>query len=173
VSTIRRVGWLPIAVFLAHEICAHVIDAYRIWPSVDIPLHLLGGFAIAYFSSGAVRVFAERGLIREPDPLVHVMLVLALACTAAVFWEFAEWTADRAIGTGSQLGLDDTMLDLLMGVLGGATFALALLVQGVQRERRGHPVGAPGREANVPLNRTACIPDSAMQRPSTSREDEG
>jgi hypothetical protein len=48
-NVLRRFGWFPIGIFLAHELCAHVIDGYRRWPFIDIPLHLLGGMAIAFW----------------------------------------------------------------------------------------------------------------------------
>lgn len=123
-ATLRRHGWLPFAVFLAHECCSHVVDGYARWPAIDIPLHFLGGFAIAAFAGGALRIFAGRGLVRPPDPILRILLLFALACTAAVFWEFAEWTADRFFGTHCQLSLADTLLDLFMGMLGGLAFLL-------------------------------------------------
>ena len=126
-ETLRRHAWLPLAVFLAHELCSHVIDGYRRWPSIDIPLHFFGGLAIAYFSHGALRVFAARRLIRPPDPLLRLLLLFALAITAAIFWEFAEFTADLTLGTHCQLSLHDTLLDLFMGMLGGLVLLLPQL----------------------------------------------
>ena len=133
-TAIRRVGWLPIAVFLLHEICAHVVDGYTLWPPVDIPLHLFGGFAIAFFSSGVIIAFADHEVIEHPHALIHAALVFSVACTVAVFWEFAEWTADHTLGTSCQIGLDDTILDLLMGVLGGGVFAAVVLMKMSKRE---------------------------------------
>ena len=127
-ETLRRHAWLPLAVFLAHELCAHVVDGYRRWPAIDIPLHFLGGAAIACFARGALDVFTERRLLRAPDPLLRLMLLFALATTAAVCWEFAEWTSDRFLGTNCQMNdLDDTLLDLCMGMLGGLAFLLPQL----------------------------------------------
>ena len=63
-ETLRRFGWIPLGVFLLHELCAHVVDGYRRWPTLDIPLHFLGGLAIAAFAHGALRIFAARRLIR-------------------------------------------------------------------------------------------------------------
>ena len=56
--------------------------------------------------------------------MVHLLLLFGLTCAAAMFWEFAEWTADHTLGTSCQLGLDDTIGDMLFGVLGGMTFAI-------------------------------------------------
>ena len=126
-ETLRRHAWFPLFVFLAHEFCSHVLDGYRRWPSVDIPLHFFGGLAIAYFAHGTLRSFAARRLVREPDPLLGLLLLFSLAITAAVFWEFAEFTADLTLGTQCQLSLHDTLLDLFMGMLGSLVFLLPQL----------------------------------------------
>ena len=119
-----RYGWFPIAVFLLHEFCSHVLDAYDRWPAVDVPLHFLGGLSIAYFLAGSLGTFANRALVRMPDHILRWFLVLSLACTTAVFWEFAEWTSDRLFGTNCQMNdLGDTLFDLAMGLL-GALFLL-------------------------------------------------
>ncbi len=127
--TVKRFGWLPVVVLLAHEISAHVIDGYARWPEIDIPLHFFGGFAIAYFVAGGIKVFAEYQVIHKPDLIILTAVVLGLTATVAVLWEFAEWVADRILNTTCQIGLDDTMLDLLMGLLGGALFILIMLIK--------------------------------------------
>jgi hypothetical protein len=123
-ETIRRSGWVPLAVFLTHEFGAHVVNAYGRWPLFDIPMHLLGGFAIAFFFSGALHVFASHGLVAPIDARIRMVLVFSLACAAAVFWEFAEWIADHTLGTHCQLGLEDTLGDIFMGLAGAATCLL-------------------------------------------------
>jgi hypothetical protein len=147
IATVRRFGWMPIVVFLSHEICAHVVDGYRRWPSIDIPLHFAGGVAIAFFISGALTICGNHGVIRRPDWIVHLSAVFGLTCTAAVFWEFAEWTADHTIGTQCQLGLNDTMGDMLNGVLGGIVFIVLLCVRTRRKEaaKQVPPIaGRPG-----------------------------
>lgn len=127
-TALRRYGWFPLAVFLTHGYCSHVLNAYERWPAIDIPLHFLGGLSITYFAAGVLRVWTERRFIRRPDPILRWILLLALAFTAAVLWEFAEWTSDRFLGTHCQMNdLGDTLLDLLMGVLGALAFLLPQL----------------------------------------------
>ena len=129
-AAVRRYGWLPIAVFLTHEYCSHVADAYRRWPAIDVPLHFLGGFAMAYFLDGALRTFQNRTLLRAPDPILRLLLVFALVGTIATFWEFAEWISDRYFGTNCQMrDLDDTLLDQLVGLLGGLAYLLPQLLR--------------------------------------------
>ena len=129
-AAVRRYGWLPIAVFLAHEYCSHVLDGYGRWPAIDIPMHFLGGFAMAYFLDGALRTFRDRALLRAPEPILRLLLVFALVGTIATFWEFAEWISDRYFGTNCQMGdLDDTLLDQLVGLLGGLAYLLPSLLR--------------------------------------------
>jgi hypothetical protein len=46
----------------------------------------------------------------------------------AVFWEFAEYASDRLQGTHLNLGVEDTLHDLLMGMLGGLAFVVGAAV---------------------------------------------
>ena len=124
---IRRFGWLPLCVFLAHELCAHLFNGYVRWPSIDIPLHFSGGFAIAYFARGGLLAFSEHRLVRAPDVPVQLLLSFALVNTVAIVWEFGEFASDHLVGTSFQLGLEDTLLDLFMGMLGGLAFLLPQL----------------------------------------------
>ena len=141
-AAVRRYGWLPITVFLIHEFCSHVIDAYRRWPPIDIPLHFLGGLAMAFFLAGALRLFTERGLFRPPEPLLRLVLLFALVGTTTVFWEFAEWISDHYFGTNCQMNdLNDTLLDQLMGLSGAFAFLLPRLPAALQRYF--HPASKP------------------------------
>ena len=126
-ASLARRGWLPLAIFLFHELAAHVFDIYRLWPAIDVPFHFLGGFAIAFFAAGHLNACAARGLVRRPDPILRLFILFAAAVVAAVFWEFAEFTADLVLGTHCQLSLRDTLLDLFMGMLGGLAFLLPQL----------------------------------------------
>ena len=128
IAAVRRYGWFPLAVFLAHEYCSHVLDGYARWPAIDIPMHFLGGFAMAYFLAGALRIGGNRELFRMPEPILRFALIFALVGTIATFWEFAEWTSDRFFGTNCQMNdLGDTLLDQLMGLVGAAAFLLLSL----------------------------------------------
>ena len=138
-ATLARRGWLPLAIFLVHELAAHVFDIYRLWPAIDVPFHFLGGFAIAFCAAGFLNACAARGLVCRPDPILRLFILFAAAVVAAVFWEFAEWTADRFLGTACQLGNDDTVLDLLMGSLGGLAHVLPQIPRALRPFARSEP----------------------------------
>lgn len=121
VKIFRRAGWAPLAVFLVHAV-ASGSGAYRIWPAFDAPMHLVGGFVIAFFFAESLAVVAESGVLGQPSRLLLGIAIFALTCTAAVFWEFAEWSVDLYFGSVGQLGIVDTMRDMARGIAGGGVF---------------------------------------------------
>ena len=127
-TSIRTAGWAPILVFTSHLVASRGLEAYHDAPWLDIPMHFMGGVAIAYFFWRSVTSPAAGPVLGAMSAFGNVVLTLALTCTSTVVWEFAEWTTDRLGWTHAQGGLDDTILDMLLGISGGATFlVLALL----------------------------------------------
>jgi hypothetical protein len=122
---VGRAGWAPILVFLLHVFISRVLNGYILYPPVDIPMHFFGGVAMAYFlgaSFAALPSDAVRGDLRA---VAQFVLVVSLTATASILWEFAEFTSDAFFGTRAQLGLEDTLLDMALGIAGGASFVLA------------------------------------------------
>jgi len=117
-AAFRASGWAPAAVFLVH-VGLSSLGAYLAAPGLDVPMHALGGAAIAFFFLRALDFDTATPLIGALTPLGRSLFALTATCAAAVLWEFAEWTTDRLGWTEAQLGLDDTMLDLAVGIVGG------------------------------------------------------
>lgn len=115
-------GWAPFTVFALHVLLGKWFHVYRIWPPVDVPMHLAGGFTFAFFVS---RCFQElpRGMVkRSRSVILELLLIGSLTATAAVFWEFAEFSADQIFNKHIQVSLENTMKDLAMGVVGAMAF---------------------------------------------------
>ncbi len=115
-------GWAPLLVFGIHILLGKGFHAYRIWPPIDIPMHFVGGFAFAFFVS---RCFQElpRGMVqRSRSVVLELLLIGSLTTTAAVFWEFAEFSADQILGKNIQISLQNTMQDLAMGIMGSIVY---------------------------------------------------
>jgi hypothetical protein len=122
--TLIEAGWAPSLVFIVHVLVHVAFDAYDRYPVLDMPVHFLGGVVIAFFLSRA-SINASRFRVIGPfQPTTHLVLVGSLVCSATVFWEFAEYVYDRAFGTRHQLSLDDTLLDMLLGIIGGGVFLI-------------------------------------------------
>jgi hypothetical protein len=119
VESVRRGGFPAIGLFVIHVIAANGFDAYGRFPPLDIPMHFLGGVVIAYFFHRTALAAAEHGITGPFHRVTHLVLVFSLTCVATVFWEFSEFVADRYFGTHAQLGIADTMGDMLVGLCGG------------------------------------------------------
>lgn len=118
----RRAAWPPVLVFTVHAIASRAMHAYARWPLLDVPMHLLGGVAIAFFFERALAVLREARELGPADPRLEPVLLMALVGTSTVLWEFSEFFADRLLGTRAQLGLEDTLADMAIGLAGGALY---------------------------------------------------
>jgi hypothetical protein len=84
----------------------------------DIPMHFAGGVAMAFFVSRCFRAL-PREIVRSSRIVVlELILVGSLTMTAAVIWEFAEFTCDQIFGSNIQRGLGNTMRDMGLGIAG-------------------------------------------------------
>ena len=121
----REAGWVPILMLFLLVFPSQAFDIFTRFPDIDIPMHFLGGVATGFFFHRLSINASRFGVLGPYHAVTHVVLVFSLVCTAAVFWEFAEFISDSLFGTRAQLGNQDTMSDLLLGVLGGASFLFA------------------------------------------------
>ena len=122
--SIRTAGWAPLAVFGLHAVLS-VTGAYLTHPAIDLPMHLAGGVVIAYFFARCLTVAMEEGLLGTPDAFAVALLTFTCTCAAAVLWEFVEWTHDQFFMARDARGYEDTLLDLALGIVGGAVFVAA------------------------------------------------
>ena len=121
--SVRAAGWAPLVVFGLHAVVS-VTGAYGVVPMIDIPMHLAGGAAIAFFWRCAAELAVEVGMLGQPNRVALSALVLGGTCAAAVFWEFAEWGHDQFFVALDARGYHDTLLDLALSVVGGASYVL-------------------------------------------------
>ncbi len=111
-------AWAPVLVFGLHVIFSRVLGTYLVFPPLDIPMHFFGGMAIIYFFTYLFAAAAAFGFLGSPNRMALLLLSFFSACSSAVFWEFAEFLSDRYLGTQAQLGLNDTLSDMLLGIAG-------------------------------------------------------
>jgi hypothetical protein len=139
IAAVRQGGMPAIALFTLHIVAAQGFDAYGRFPPLDFPMHFLGGVVIAYFFHRASIAASTHGVIGPFHRVTHTVLVFALTCTSTVLWEFAEFLTDRFFGTHAQLGLEDTLGDMLLGICGGITLLIGTLL--FARRTDPEPVG--------------------------------
>jgi hypothetical protein len=121
-------GWVPMTVFIIHAFLSQVIHLYDLWSPADIPMHFTGGVAIAFFISRCFQLLPRESIKRSRIALLELLLIGSLTATAAVFWEFAEFSIDQLFGTNVQVSLANTMQDMAMGIL-GSIFLIAIRIR--------------------------------------------
>lgn len=115
---------VPACFFAAHMIASKGFEAYLALPWLDIPMHFFGGVAIAYFIFGSIKNTLAKEVLGELTKSGEYLLAFSGVCAAALVWEFAEWSTDRIGITEAQLSLEDTILDMFLGVSGGMIYLL-------------------------------------------------
>lgn len=119
--SLKKGIWPPLALFTIHITAYFLFDIYDYFISFDIPMHFLGGVCITYFFMQSIICAKAYNLLDRPSPIVIILLLFLLTSTTTIFWEFAEWTMDKFLHTTTQVSLDDTLLDMLLGISGGIT----------------------------------------------------
>ncbi len=121
IVTLKESAWAPLGVF-GFYILGLLIHLFDNFPYMDIPTHFMGGVVITYFYRVAIRN-SQRLVGDIPFP---IQVILAFTCTGTttVFWEFYENFADHYLGTHMVRGLEDTIMDLILGLSGALVFSL-------------------------------------------------
>jgi len=121
-ESVRAAGWAPLSVFAFHVALMYA-GAYGAVPSVDVPMHLGGGVAIAYFFARSLALAPD--LVGRPSRFALGVMVVGATCAAAIGWEVAEWAWARRVSGGVAHTYHDTLLDLVLGAVGGTFYAVA------------------------------------------------
>ena len=113
---IRKTGiWAPVAVLLFHEFVS--VKGWR--TQIDWINHYSGGLAFTYFAWKNIPHFTR--WTGAPTPLGRLGCAFLAGCTAAVMWEIGEFGSDLFLATRIQQTIQETMMDLVNGVLGTIT----------------------------------------------------
>jgi hypothetical protein len=119
--TARESAWAPLSVFVFYLV-VKAFGGYLVYPPLDVPTHFLGGVAIAYFYRSAI---ANSQKIIGSIPLpIQTLLTLTCTGTTTILWEFFEYSSDYFFHTSMVLGLEDTLKDMFLGLLGGLILLL-------------------------------------------------
>jgi hypothetical protein len=125
IKNLARFFALPFLLFCFHLVLS-ALDVYKRYHWADIPMHVLGGVFITYSFSLTLTYFQKRKILSEMNVLSKSIFLFALTSTAAVFWELGEFTLDFFFSTRAQASLEDTMLDMFLGLVGGAALIVFL-----------------------------------------------
>jgi hypothetical protein len=129
-QSVREAGWAPSLVFAIHVIALGAFDAYTLMPKFDLLMHFIGGAVMAFFIHRTMINASRMGITGPHHHISHRLLVFSATCTVALLWELAEFISDQTLGTFSQAGLEDTLADLLFGIIGAGAFIIFAAVLG-------------------------------------------
>ena len=115
--------YFPILVFILNLFLVF-LGIYSVAPWIDIPMHLLGGFTIAYSGSLILDYLGKRNLVKINNYWIWVLIVISFVALIAVFWEVVEFIYEFFYHVGLQPSIKDTILDLVLGIFGGFLFSI-------------------------------------------------
>ncbi len=115
VATLRESAWAPLGVF-GFYLIGLVFDWYDRFPPLDIPTHFMGGVAITYFYRSAIK--QSQKFLGDIPALVQVIFAFTCTGTTIILWEFYENAFDYLFGTTMVRGLEDTIVDMFLGLTG-------------------------------------------------------
>lgn len=123
----KSIVFLLIAILGTH-VFALVFNWYWELPTLDVILHFAGGAWIALMFVWAILRWPEYASFSAQAWLL-VFIGLSVVSFTGVLWEFFEFCFDIFIGGSlgaapAQLGLRDTLSDLVFDLLGGAFILL-------------------------------------------------
>ena len=120
-STLKESAWAPLAVF-GFYLLGLAIDLFDNHPFMDIPTHFMGGVVITYFYRVAIR--NSQKIVGDIPISIQVIFAFTCTGTTTVFWEFYENFADHFLGTSMVRGLEDTIVDFILGISGALVLSL-------------------------------------------------
>jgi len=119
--TLREAAWAPLGVICIYAI-GLAFDWYDLFPPLDIPSHLLGGVAITYLYRSAIR--NAQTMVGDVPNVIQTLLAFTSTGTTIIFWEFYENVLDFFLDTHMVRGLEDTIQDMFVGLMGALVFSL-------------------------------------------------
>ena len=120
-ATLRESAWAPLAVF-GFYVFGLWIDLFDNYPFIDMPTHFLGGVAITYFYRSAIRHSQE--IVGEIPHPIQILFAFTCTGTTTILWELYENFMDRFFGFQMVRGLEDTIVDLILGIAGALALSL-------------------------------------------------
>lgn len=121
ISTLRESAWAPLGVVIFYFV-GLALRLFDMYPPLDIPTHFMGGVAITYFYRSAIR--QSQSIVGEIPLSIQVIFAFTCTGTTTVLWEFYENFMDRFLGFHMVRGLEDTILDLILGLSGALVLSL-------------------------------------------------
>lgn len=117
----REAAWAPLTVFGLYLI-GLAFGLFKKFPPLDIPTHFMGGVAITYFFRSAIK-HSQKFLGNIPA-LIQILFAFTCTGTTIILWEFYENAFDHFFGTTMVRGLEDTIVDMFVGLSGALVLSV-------------------------------------------------
>ena len=124
-KTLLQIAIGPIIVIGLHSV-GTLAGWSEMWWWFDIPMHFLGGVAIAISIAAILHEFETKKKFNIAWKPLEILTLLAFVALAAVLWEMMEFAFDIFFHTDMQPSLLDTIKDMCMGIIGGGLSAIVL-----------------------------------------------
>jgi len=110
----------PAIVLAAYLVIIVGCNGYDTLPWLDIPFHAAGGVSIGYAGIILASVLRQRGHAKAMDGVAIWLFAVGMVALVALCWELFEFIMQLLFPPEQPMTLNDTMLDMLLGLLGGA-----------------------------------------------------
>lgn len=119
--TMREAAWAPLSVICFYLI-ALALHLFDLFPPLDMPSHILGGVALTYFYRAAIK--NSQSIVGDIPLPIQILFAFTSTGTTLIFWEFYENLLDLFFGTHVVRGLEDTIIDMFLGLMGALVLSL-------------------------------------------------
>ena len=120
-ATLCESAWAPLGV-VAFYLIGLAFHLYDLYPPLDIPTHFMGGVAITYFYRSAIR--NSQRIVGDIPLSIRIIFAFTCTGTTIILWEFYENIMDHVFGFHMVRGLEDTIVDMFVGLSGALVLSL-------------------------------------------------
>lgn len=117
--TNRIVAWGLLVVALLASAASSLFGLYEKYWWYDEALHGYFTFALTL----VLALYAYGALLagRRRHEVLLILTLAGLGLALGTLWEMAEWAYDQAVNNNAILGKKDTIIDMIMDLIGGLT----------------------------------------------------
>lgn len=112
----RVIVWGFITIAVIANIAGYLWNLYQQIRWFDEVLHAFTSFALTLLLALLLYEMVLSGA--QTRPILYVFTVASLGIAVGVLWEIAEWAYEQIMPGNNILGKTDTMIDLIMDILG-------------------------------------------------------
>jgi hypothetical protein len=112
----------PVLLLVAHFIALKYSQVYLLYPWLDLPVHLVGGFLMMRLLWCGIDRFEEHALLEPSRGRLRQLLMFSLAATGTLLWELTELFILYAKMGKWWHTAPDTLADIFYGMCGASAY---------------------------------------------------